>query len=100
MQMPAYAVVIREKTRNAAELDEYKKLAPASFKKHPANILAIHGRSEVLEGPQSEDIVILQFPTYEAAHAWYHSTEYQAACVHRFQGGDYRCILTEGVLPK
>lgn len=94
--MPANAVVIREKTRNPAKLDEYRKLAPASFQNHPAKFLAIHGRSEVLEGPNSEEIIILEFPSYEAAEAWYHSPEYQAACQHRFQGGDYRCIITEG----
>jgi uncharacterized protein (DUF1330 family) len=99
-QMPAYAVFIREKTRNAANLDEYKKLVPASFEKHPAKFLALHGRSEFLEGPQGEEIIILEFPTYKAAQAWYHSPEYQAACQHRFQGGDYRCILTEGVAPE
>ena len=98
--MPAYAVFIREKTRNPAKLDDYKKLVPPSFEKHPAKFLALHGRSEVLEGPQSEEIIILEFPTYEAAQAWYHSPEYQAASEHRFQGGDYRCILTEGIAAK
>jgi uncharacterized protein (DUF1330 family) len=98
--MAAYVVITREKTRNAAKLDEYRKMAPASFQKHPATFLAIHGRQEVLEGPLNEDIIILQFPNYEAAQAWYHSSEYQAACEHRFQGGDYRCILTEGVAAK
>jgi uncharacterized protein (DUF1330 family) len=98
--MPAYAVFIREKTRSSAKLDEYKKLVPASFVKHPAKFLALHGRSEVLEGAQSEEIIILEFPSYEEAQAWYHSPEYQAACEHRFQGGDYRCILAEGVAAK
>jgi uncharacterized protein (DUF1330 family) len=98
--MVAYAVIIREKTRNAAKLEDYKKLAPASFEKHPATFLAIHGRSEVLEGPKCEEIIILEFPSYIEAQAWYHSPEYQAACEHRFLGGDYRCILTEGVAPK
>jgi uncharacterized protein (DUF1330 family) len=98
--MAAYAVIIREKTRNPAKLEEYKKLAPSSFQKHPATFLAIHGRSDVLEGPKSEGIIILEFPNYEAAQAWYHSPEYQSACEHRFQGGDYRCILTEGVAAK
>jgi uncharacterized protein (DUF1330 family) len=95
-EMAAYAVFIREKTRNQAKLEEYRKLVPGSFQKHPAKFLAIHGRSEVLEGPTCEEIIILEFPSYEAALAWYDSPEYQAACVHRFQGGDYRCILTEG----
>jgi uncharacterized protein (DUF1330 family) len=94
--MTAYVVVIREKTRNAAKLEEYRKMAPTSFEKHPTTFLAIHGRSETLEGPTSEDIVILQFPSYEDAKAWYQSPEYQAACAVRFQGGDYRCIITEG----
>jgi len=68
-------------------------MAPASFQKHPATFLAIHGRQEVLEGPKNEDIIILilEFPSYEAALAWYHSPEYQAASEHRFQGE------TEGV---
>jgi uncharacterized protein (DUF1330 family) len=99
-QMAAYVVITREKTRNAAKLDEYKKIAPSSFQKHPATFLAIHGRQEVLEGPRNEDIVILEFPSYEAAQAWYHSPEYQAASEQRFQGGDYRFILTEGVAAK
>lgn len=57
--MAAYVVITREKTRNAAKLDEYKKIAPASFRKHPATFLAIHGRQEVLEGPKNEDIISL-----------------------------------------
>ena len=98
--MAAYVVVTREKTRNSVHLDEYKKLAPGSFQNHPAKFLAIHGRQEVLEGPPNEDIVVLEFPSYEAAKAWYHSEEYQAASHHRHLGGDYRMILTEGVAPK
>lgn len=96
----AYVVAIREKTRNAASMDEYRKALPAVFQKHPATFLARQGRSEVLEGPQSEGIVILEFPSYEAAQAWYHSPEYRAAREHRFQGGDYRFILAEGIAAK
>jgi uncharacterized protein (DUF1330 family) len=94
--MAAYVVFTRERTRNAAQMDQYKLRVPASFQQHPATIRAIHGRHEVLEGPAIEEIIILEFPTYDEAKAWYQSPEYQAACEHRFQGGDYRCILTEG----
>jgi len=94
--MAAYIVITREKTRSAAKLDDYKKLVPPSFQKHPATIRAIHGRNEVLEGPAVEEIIILEFPSYEEAKAWYQSPEYQGASEHRFQGGDYRFILTEG----
>lgn len=96
--MPAgYVVVIREKTRDADKLDQYRQMVPAAFQKYPARFLARNGRLEVLEGPQCEGVIILEFPSYEAAQAWYHSKEYRAACQQRFQGGDYRFILTEGV---
>jgi uncharacterized protein (DUF1330 family) len=98
--MPAYIVVTREKTRNTAKLEQYKQQAPASFQQHPAIFRAYKGRCEVLEGSAIEDIVILEFPSYEEAEAWYHSPAYQAASEHRFQGGDYHCILTEGVVAK
>jgi hypothetical protein len=32
--MSAYVVITREKTRNQSELDQYKRLAPASFEEH------------------------------------------------------------------
>lgn len=98
--MAAYVVVTREKTRSAAQLEQYKRLAPASFQEHPATILALHGRHQVLEGPAIEEIIILKFPSYEEAEAWYRSPAYQAASEHRFQGGDYRFILIEGKAAK
>ncbi|HZD76524.1 MAG TPA: DUF1330 domain-containing protein [Acidobacteriaceae bacterium] len=98
--MPAYVVITREKTRNAAHLENYKKLAPAAFEQHPAIVRAIHCRHETLEGPTAEEIVILEFPSYEEAKAWYGSEAYQAASQHRFQGGDYRFIVTEGLPAK
>lgn len=94
--MSAYVVITREKTRNQSELDQYKRLAPASFEEHPTVFRAYKGRHAVPEGPAIEDIIILEFPSYEAAEAWYHSPAYQAASQHRFQGGDYRFILAEG----
>ena len=98
--MAAYIVITREKTRNAARLEPYAQLAPASFKEYPATFLAFHGRHEVLEGSAIEGIIILEFPSYEEARAWYHSPTYQTASEHRFQGADYRFILTEGVAAK
>lgn len=68
--MAAYVVITRERTRNAAQMEQYKQLAPASFEQHPAIFRAIHGRHEVLEGPAVEEIIILEFPTYDEAKAW------------------------------
>ncbi|WP_263359606.1 DUF1330 domain-containing protein [Acidicapsa ligni] len=94
--MSAYIVITREKTRDTAKLEEYKKLSAPTFEEFPVTVRAIHGRHEVLEGAATEDIIILEFASYEEAKTWYHSPVYQAACESRFQGGDYRFILTEG----
>jgi uncharacterized protein (DUF1330 family) len=78
-RLPAYVILTREKTRNESQLNEYRQLVPASFQKHPAKFRAIHGRHQVLEGSAIEEIVILEFPCFEDATAWYHSPAYQAA---------------------
>jgi uncharacterized protein (DUF1330 family) len=76
---------------------EYRPLVPASFQKHPGKFRGIHGRHEVLEAPQSKKLSSSNSPTFADATAWYHGPEYQAAREHRFQGGDYRCIITRGL---
>lgn len=93
---PVYAVFIRERTRDAAELEAYSPKAAASLTGRPATPLAAYGRQEVLEGPQSEGVVIVRFPSFAEAKAWYDSPAYRAAREHRFKGADYRAILVEG----
>jgi uncharacterized protein (DUF1330 family) len=43
--------------------------------------------------------VILEFPSIEAAKAYYHSVAYQDAARHRFLGADYRAFIVEGIQP-
>ncbi|WP_144148069.1 DUF1330 domain-containing protein [Paraburkholderia sp. BCC1884] len=95
--MPAYVVITREKTHDSAKLEEYKQVAPATFEQHPVMLLASHGRREVVEGPGIEDILILEFTSYDEAVAWYRSPAYQAVSETRREGADYRIIITEGL---
>ena len=95
--MPAYAVFIREKTRDQSALDTYMPKAQASLANHAVKVLAVYGRQEVLEGPECEGVVIVEFSTLEAAKKWYDSPAYREARLHRFQGADYRAIIVEGV---
>ena len=64
---------------------------------HPVTVLAAYGRQEVIEGPDVEGVVILEFPTFEAAKAWYDSPAYRKVREHRFRGADYRAVIVEGV---
>lgn len=97
--MPAYAVFIRERTTDPAEMAVYAQTAPATTDGRPVKVHAFYGPQEVLEGPPAEGVVILEFPTLADARSWYDSPAYQAAKVHRLRGAEYRVILVEGVAP-
>jgi uncharacterized protein (DUF1330 family) len=95
--MSAYLVFTREKTLDQAELEIYGKNVRETFQGHQLKILVGYGRYEVLEGAPTEGVVIAEFPSYEAAKAWYDSPGYQKVRQHRFHGAIYRGILAEGV---
>ena len=56
------------------------------------------GRFEVLEGGETaEAVVVMRFPTWDDALAWYRSDAYQKALPHRQAAASYRAYLVEGV---
>jgi uncharacterized protein (DUF1330 family) len=95
--MAAYIVITKTRTRNQSELALYAKQAPTFMAGHPATFLARFGHCEVKEGAGVEGVAIIEFPTIEAARAWYESPAYQEASQHRFRGGDYNFVIIEGV---
>jgi uncharacterized protein (DUF1330 family) len=95
--MPAYAIFIRERTRDRSALDVYTPLAQASIEGRTLKVLAAYGGHEALEGPELEGVVILEFPSMEDARAWYDSPAYREAREHRFRGADYRAFIVEGL---
>lgn len=94
--MAAYIIAIRNTTTDAEALATYGAEARAA-RQPDMTALAAYGRFEVLEGSSGEGVVLLQFPTWEAAKAWYESPAYQKAREHRLAGADYRVILFEGL---
>ncbi len=94
--MAAYVVVVRERTRDAAELAAYSPKAKAASAGHPLIIRAFHGRHRILEGPDIEAVSILEFPTFEDAERWYDTPAYREALAHRLRGADYRAVIVEG----
>lgn len=95
--MATYMVFIRERTRNPSEMETYSQKVGDTLTGHPVQVLAAYGRQEVLEGPESEGVVILEFPSIDAAKAWYDSPAYREVREHRFRGADYRGVIVEGV---
>jgi uncharacterized protein (DUF1330 family) len=95
--MVAYVVFIRNSTQNPAELQLYWSMVKATLADQPVRVLAAYGEHEVLEGPAIEGAVIAEFPTIEAAKAWYLGSAYQAAAAHRLKGASYVGFIVEGV---
>jgi uncharacterized protein (DUF1330 family) len=95
--MSAYVIFMREKTKDPAELDLYRQKVVAAREGHNLKALARYSKVESLEGAPVEGVVILEFPTFEEARAWYDSDAYKAARKHRFLGADYRALIVEGV---
>lgn len=96
---PAYVVFTREKTLDQAELGIYWTKVAASLEGHPMKVLSGYGPFEVLEGENTEGVVIAEFPSMAAARAWYDSPAYREAREHRFKGAVYRGILVEATGP-
>lgn len=95
--MPAYAIFIREKTIDPEEMQTYGRLAGPTIANYAARPLVAYGAIEVLEGPDAEGVVVVQFESMDDARAWYNSADYQAAIGHRFKGATYRAMLVQGV---
>jgi uncharacterized protein (DUF1330 family) len=95
--MSAYLIFTRDKTFDEHELATYSKEVPATLAGHEAKILALYGLHEDLEGSSTEGTVVLQFPSMEAAKAWYNGPAYRKVREHRFKGSNYRVTLVNGV---
>ena len=95
--MSAYIVFTRERLRDTAEMDTYAGKAGSTLSGHEGKPLVYYGRNETLEGAPIDGAVIIEFPTLEAAKAWYESPAYVEARLHRFKGADYRVFITEGL---
>ena len=94
--MPAYFVAVRTAVKDAGEFAIYQKEAPGAMAGHQVKALAAYGKIRSTDGPATEGAVILEFPTFEAAEAWYDSPAYQTAVVHRFAGAEYQTFIVEG----
>ncbi|GFO61202.1 hypothetical protein GMST_35270 [Geomonas silvestris] len=95
--MATYMVFVRERVKEAAEIEEYNKLAAGSLAGRSVRGLALYGAVQTLEGPEAQGVVLLEFADREQALEWYNGEAYRTARAHRFLGADYRVIMFEGV---
>src|SRR4051794_41675330 len=97
--MAAYVVAAVDRVDPEAYSREYGEPATRVIERYGGRILAGALRIEGLEGDwQPGRLVLIEFPSYEQAEAWYHSPEYQALIPLRQQYGHTHFVsLVEGM---
>ncbi len=71
------------------------------FERHGGQLLVTsRNEVEVVEGDWVHTrMVVMKFPSLDAAHAWHDDPEYQALADHRHASADTNMILVEGLDP-
>lgn len=94
--MPTY-VIVEITIHDPKTYERYKELAPPSIFKYGGRYAARGGSVEALEGTFDRDrLVVLEFPSAEAARRWWSSPEYAEAKKLRQSCSDARLVVTEG----
>jgi len=95
--MKAY-VIANVDVQDPVRYQDYVKLTPGTAAPYGGRFIARGGRSEKLEGAvPANRVVVIEFPSYEQAKAWYDSDGYRAARAIRQSASVGSLILVEGV---
>jgi uncharacterized protein (DUF1330 family) len=89
-------IVQIEAVSDPAGLREYRRIGGPSLAASGAEMISANRPFVTLEGPAPESVIMLRFPTIEAARAWYDSPTYQAALPHRLAAARARATIVEG----
>ena len=80
------------------QYEEYRKWSTEAMRVHGAEVCVRGGKVEVLEGDWNPGrTVILKFPSFEAAKAFYDTPEYLRAREAREGAAIMRMVCVEGV---
>jgi uncharacterized protein (DUF1330 family) len=96
--MTSAYIIANVTVTNPQQYEEYKKWSSAAMQAHNAEICVRGGKVEVLEGDwQPERLVMLKFPSVEAARSFDASPEYGKARAARQGAAIMRMVIVEGV---
>ena len=95
--MSAY-VIVRVNVTDPEQYEKYKQLSPAAVAEHGGTFIVRGGAHEVLEGEADDRrIVVLEFPTVEAARSFYASETYTHAREVRAGAAEMEVVVVEGL---
>ena len=94
--MPAYLIADIDIT-NPEGYAAYRPMAAESVTRHGGRFVARGGTIVPLEGGwDPKRVVIIEFPSLDAAKTFYHSDDYQAALKVRLENSTGRVIIVDG----
>ena len=90
-------VIAAETSKDQSMFSEYRKAVPATLEAFGGKFVVRGGYLELLEGewPYAR-LVIIEFPSREAAEGWYRSPEYQKIIGLRLSSTATNLIIVEG----
>jgi uncharacterized protein (DUF1330 family) len=95
--MPAY-IIGRVHVTDWSRYAEYMKVSPGVIAQFGGRFLARGGESRTLEGaPETDRVVLIEFPTFEAANQFYHSEEYRQIKALREGAATAHFFVMDGV---
>ena len=96
--MPAYVISEVSEVVDAAAMERYKALAEVTIKQYGGRYLVRGGEWESLEGDWAfERTIVVEFPSWERAKAWYRSPEYATALELSRMALKRKMLMVEGV---
>jgi uncharacterized protein (DUF1330 family) len=91
-------ILVQSDVTNPDQYAGYAKLTPAIIEQYGGKFLTRGGRSATLEGRQAPArVVVLEFPNYDAAQAFYNGPEYTAARKVRAGAATMQIVVVEGL---
>ena len=90
--MPFGYVIANVHTTRPEQMAEYRRWSTQAVAAHGGEFIVRGGQQQVLEGAAHERTVIIRFPSYEAARAFYDSAKYHQARQAREDAGVFNMI--------
>ncbi len=95
--MAAY-LIVNVDVKDPAGFEAYRQAVPATIARYGGRYLMRGGKHESLEGDwHPTHLVVLEFPSLEAAKRWYASEEYRKIKPLRLQCAVADLVLVEGI---
>ena len=94
--MPGYIMMHAEVT-DPEEYEQFKVAATKAVEDHGGRFLVRGGASTALEGDFGSRVVLLEFPSYEDALAFYRSKAYRVAREIRLRCAEASVVAMDGL---